>query len=100
MSSEQSAPRVEKVVRERMAVRIVALLLIIAALSVFVLWTVNPVGSGSETTFAVYLAIDLIAFALISYVRRRVGSDGGIGRVFVIAGCCFMLFLVFVGFYL
>jgi hypothetical protein len=82
-----------------MGVRIVALLLLVASLSVFVLWTLNPVGSGSETTFAIYLAIDLIAFGLISYVDRRVAGEGKIGRVPLIAGCCFILFLVIVGFY-
>ena len=66
MKSERSASNTDSVVTERMGVRIVALLILIASLSVFILWTVNPVGSGSETTFAVYLAIDLIAFALIS----------------------------------
>jgi hypothetical protein len=99
MRSEQSASSADEVVTERMGVRIVALLLLIAALSVFVLWTVNPVGSGSETTFAIYLAIDLIAFALISYVNRRVADDSKIGRAPLIAGCCFILFLVLAGFY-
>ena len=90
----------ERTVTERMGVRIVSLLLLIAALSVFVLWTVNPVGSGAETRFAVYLAIDLVAFALVAYVRRAVGSEGKIGRVPLIAGLCFILLLVAVGFYL
>jgi len=99
MTGEQSTSNAD-VVTERMGVRIVALLLLIASLSVFVLWTINPVGSGNETTFATYLAIDLIVFALVSYVRRRITDDGKIGRVPLIAGCCFILLLVFVGFYL
>jgi hypothetical protein len=99
MTGEQSTSNAD-VVTERMGVRIVALLLLVASLSVFVLWTINPVGSGNETTFAIYLAIDLIAFALVSYIRRRITDDGKIGRVPLIAGCCFILLLVFVGFYL
>ncbi|MGA2198410.1 MAG: hypothetical protein ABSG45_00575 [Nitrososphaerales archaeon] len=99
MTGEQSTSNAD-VVTERMGVRIVALLLLVASLSVFVLWTINPVGSGNETTFAIYLAIDLIAFALVSYIRRRITDDGKIGRVPLIAGCCFILLLVLVGFYL
>ena len=99
MTSEQTTPNAE-VIREKMGVRIVALLLLVASLSVFVLWTINPVGSGDETTFAIYLAVDLIAFALISYVRRRITDDGKFGRAPLIAGCCFILLLVLVDLYL
>ena len=100
MKDEQSAPSNEAVITERMGIRIVALLLLIAALSVFVLWTANPVGSGSEATFALYLAVDLIAVAMISYVRRSVTSEGRIGRAPIVAGCCFILFLILADFYL
>ena len=85
---------------ERMGIRIVALLLVIASISVFVLWTVNPVGSGSETTFALYLAIDLISVALISYVHRSVTGGDRISRVPLIAGCCFILLLALASFFL
>lgn len=100
MKSERSVPDEETVVTEKMGIRIVSLLLLVAAISVVVLWTVNPLGSGSETVFAVYLGVDLIAFALISYVQRSVSNGGRIGRIPVVAGCLFMLLLVAVGFYL
>jgi hypothetical protein len=100
MKSEESGSTADSVVTERMGVRIVALLVLIAAISVFVLWTVNPVGSGSETIFAIYLSVDLVAFAMISYVERRVNGDGKFGRAPLIAGCCFVLLLVLAGFYL
>jgi len=88
------------VVTERMAIKIAALLLLVAALSVFVLWTVNPVGSGSEATYAMYLAVDLVAVAMISYVQRAVSREGRMSRVPLVAGCLFMIFLVVVGLYL
>jgi hypothetical protein len=88
------------VVTEKMAVRIVALLLVLAALAVFVLWTVNPVGSGSETTFALFVGVDLVSVAMVSYVKRSVEETGRIGRVPMLAGCMFVLFLVAAGFYL
>lgn len=88
------------VAAERVAVRVVALLLLVAALSVFVLWTVNPVGGGSESTFALFVGVDITAVAMISYVQRSVTEAGRIGRVPMIAGCLLILFLVAVAFYL
>ena len=96
--ASQSADPV--VVTEKMAVRVVALLLIVAALCVFVLWTVNPVGSGSESTFALFVAGDLLAVAMISYVQRSVSERGRVGRLPIIAGCGFIVFLVAAAFYL
>jgi hypothetical protein len=100
MSGDQSTLGSNSIVTERMGVRIVALLLLVALLSVFVLWTVNPVGPGSESTFALYIAVDLVSIAMISYVQRSVAEDGRIGRIPLIAGCSFILFLVLAGFYL
>jgi len=97
---EVSSPAKEAVAVERMSVRIVALLLIIAAVSVFMLWSVNPVGGGSETTFALFLAVDLVSVAMVSYVERAVSREGRLSRAPLIAGCCFILFLVVAGVYL
>jgi hypothetical protein len=88
------------VVTEKMSVRIVSLLLLVAAVSVFVLWSVNPLGSGSESTFALFLAVDMVCVAMISYVERAVSREGRIARAPLIAGCIFILFLVFTGIYL
>ena len=99
MTSEEPTPH-GRAVAERMALRIVALLLIVAAISVFILWSVNPVGSGSETTFALYLAVDLVSVAMISYVQRAMAREGRVARVPLVAGCCFILFLVVAGLYL
>ena len=100
MIGERLASGRGNVVTERMAIRIVTLLLLVAALSVFVLWTVNPVGSGSEATYALYLAVDLVAVAMISYVQRAVSREGRMSRAPLVAGCLFMIFLVVAGLYL
>jgi hypothetical protein len=100
MRGDKSTTRSDAVVTERMGVRVVALLLLIAALSVFVLWTVNPIGSGSETTFALFVGVDLVSVAMISYVQRSVTQNGRIGIVPMVAGCCLIVFLVFAAFYL
>lgn len=88
------------VVAEKMGVRIVAFLLIVAALSVFVLWTVNPIGGGDETTFALFVAVDVIAVAMISYVQRSIERDDRIGRTPMLAGSVFIVFLIGLAFYL
>ena len=89
-----------RVVTEIMGVRIVSLLLITAAISVFVLWSVNPIGAGSESTFALFLAVDLVSVAMISYVERALTRGARLGRVPLVSGCCFILFLVIACFYL
>lgn len=100
MSDGQQSADLDTVVTEKMGVRIVALLLIVAALSVFVLWTVNPVGSESETTFALFVSVDIVSVAMISYIRRSIGERDRIGRVPLLAGCFFIIFLVSLSFYL
>lgn len=85
---------------EKLGVRMSALLLIVAALCVFVLWTVNPVGSGSESTFALFVAVDISSVAMISYIQRSIRERNTIGRVPVLSGCVFILFLVALAFYL
>jgi hypothetical protein len=100
MIREESISEKRAVVTERMGVRIVSLMLLISAISVFILWSVNPVGSGSESTFALYLAVDLVCVAMISYVERAVAREGRVARAPLVAGCCFILFLIVVGLYL
>ena len=97
MIAEQPVTDKNTIVTERMGVRIVSLLLLVAIISVFVLWSVNPVGSGSESTFALFLAVDLVSVAMISYVERAVAREGRIGKAPLVAGCLFILFLVVAG---
>lgn len=86
------------VVSQRVGSIIVALLIVVALAAVAVLWTLNPTSSFSQSIFAVYLAVDLVSFAMISYVYRESKSGDRIGRVPVLAGCAFILALVFAGF--
>lgn len=83
-----------------MGTRIVSLLLLLAVVSVFVLWSVNPIGSGGESTFVLFLAVDLVSVAMISYIQRAVVREGHIARAPLLAGCFFILFLLAATFYL
>lgn len=83
---------------ERLGMRVVAALLLLEALSVYFLWTLNPVGPGAESAFALYLAADLVSFAMISYVYRALKKENRIGRAALLAGCCFIFILLLLGF--
>ena len=87
-----------KAVFERTGVRIVALLLVFELLSVYFLWVANPVGQGAEDAFALCLASDLISFAMISYVYRSLKQENRFRRAPLVAGCCFVVILLLVGF--
>jgi hypothetical protein len=78
--------------------RVVALLLLVEAISVFLLWTLNPLTSQGQSAFALYLAVDFVAFAMMSYLYRTLSSNGKISRVLIIAGCIFVAALFFASF--
>jgi hypothetical protein len=83
---------------EKVGARIVALLLLFEILSVYFLWVANPVGPSAERAFALYLASDLISFAMISYVYRVLKRENRFGRFPIIAGCCLVIVLMLAGF--
>jgi len=77
--------------------RIFALVILLALLSVVFLWTLSPIGSQSQTTFAIYLSIDLVAFAMASYIFRKSKWREGVGPWPIVAGCVALLVLLYVG---
>jgi hypothetical protein len=38
--------------------------------SFLVLWFLNPMNQAATDTFALYLSLDLVAFAILSYIYR------------------------------
>jgi len=79
---------------EGAANRVVALLLLFEVVSVWFLWTFSGVGSGGETTFALFLAADMVSFAMISYTFRSLKENGRFARWLLIAGCGFITALL------
>jgi len=77
--------------------RIYALLLLFGLLSVVFLWTLNPLGSHSQTAFAIYLSIDLVVFAMVSYVFRVSKWNEEVKRLPLLAGIFAILVLLYVG---
>ena len=69
-------------------------LLILQCVSVVLAWSLNPVSQRGQTAFALLLAADLVAFSLVSYVRR-VENRGETARgSFVLAGSVAVLFFM------
>jgi len=77
--------------------RILVLLLLFGLLSVVLLWTLNPTGSQSQTTFAIFLSIDLVVFAMISYIFRVSKWKEEVRRLPLLAGCVALLILLYIG---
>ena len=77
------------------AFRVFALLLLLGIVSVTFLWTLNPVTSQGQTTFTVYLSIDLVVFAMASYIYRKSKWKEKAGRVPLLGGCLMLLLLLF-----
>lgn len=82
---------------EQIGLRIVGLLLIVAAVSTIGLWTLSTAVVSGESLFATYLSVDLISFSMIAYVYRVTNSGDDIRPIPLFAGCCMLLLLVFVG---
>lgn len=83
---------------ERLGVRISFLLLVVALASVVALWTLDTTIVSAESIFAIYLAVDLVAFAMISYIYRVSKTGDPIRKVPMLAACVLMLLLVAAGF--
>jgi membrane associated rhomboid family serine protease len=77
--------------------RVLVLLLLFGLLSVVLLWTLNPVSSQSQTTFAIFLSIDLVVFAMVSYIFRVSKWNEDVSRLPLLAGCTVLLILLYIG---
>lgn len=75
-----------------------ALLLLVAIISVVTLWTISPTGETSESIFGIYLAVDLVCFAMISHIYRSTKEGGRVGKIPILAGCILVLVLIGAGF--
>jgi len=72
----------------------VILLLAVQVVAVAFAWLLNPLGPKSETEYALLLAVDLVAFALISYVGRLGGAGKNPRGGYVLAGSALVLFFM------
>lgn len=78
----------------------VASLLVLQVVSVVLLWTLNALDEASEGTFALFLAIDLVSFALISYSYRTTREGAGPKVIWVVAGSALVVILALASLFL
>ena len=76
--------------------RIVAFLLLLQLLSVYFLWTLNPVSEGGEAIFALYLSVDLMSFVMIAHLFRADKWKSNVRRITLLTGCCFLALLLLI----
>jgi len=93
-----AGPDSSRAMIDEMGERIVALLVMVMAISVFLLWTLDPLSSQGQDAFALYLAVDFVAFAMLSYLYRALNAEANISKILIIAGCLFIAVLFFISF--
>jgi len=79
----------------RYSAKIVGLLILVELVSAYFLWTLNPVNQAGEAVFAILLAIDLVSFAMMSYIYRTNKSGEQLNRGVLILACCLILVFVY-----
>ncbi len=79
----------------KLSARIVIMLLALQVVSTVFLLTLSPIGKVNTEIFALYVAIDLLAFAMVSYIYRMEKSDETISRVWIIIGGLMFVVLLF-----
>lgn len=81
----------------RISLRIVPLLLALQAVSVYLLWSLNPSGQSDESEFALFLAVIFVSLSMISYMFRVEKRGDGPNRSLILAGCLLLLVLLLAG---
>jgi succinate-acetate transporter protein len=74
--------------------QIVALLLIVQGVATLYMWTVTLVGTLTAGGFAIFLAIDLLSFALVAYVYTHEEWGEAASRVWIIVGSVGLIILL------
>ncbi|MDA4129555.1 MAG: hypothetical protein OK457_02180 [Thaumarchaeota archaeon] len=75
--------------------RIIILLLILQGVSIVLLWTLDALNQVSEGTFALFLAVDMVSFAIISYVYRNEKGGQMPSRRWLVLGSALIIALLF-----
>ncbi len=79
----------------KLAYRLVLLVLLLQATATVTLWTLNPTDPAAQAVFAILLGIDLLGFAMISYLYRTSKEGAEFSRPWVLVGCgAFVILLI------
>ena len=74
--------------------QIVTLLLALQAVAAIYMWTVTLFGTLSAGGFAIFLAIDLLSFALVAYVYTHEKWGEAVSRVLIVVGSAGLVILL------
>jgi hypothetical protein len=75
--------------------RIAASFLLLQFITMFFLWTLSVFNATTERLFALFLSIDLISFAVISYLYRTAKMGDNVNRLWIILGSGIIVILLF-----
>ncbi|MDA4127732.1 MAG: hypothetical protein OK452_11125 [Thaumarchaeota archaeon] len=75
--------------------RVVVPLVLLQATSVLVLWSLDSVNRSSQEIITLFLAIDLLSFAIIAHVYRSARGGVTLGRRWIVAAGLALLLLLF-----
>ena len=78
----------------------IILLLSLQVVSIVFLWTLDALNQISEGIFALFLAVDLISFAIVSYLYRSEKMREIPSRAWIVIGCVLILVLIFASLFL
>ncbi len=78
----------------KLAYRLVLLVLLLQGTATLTLWTLNPTDPASQGIFATLLGVDLLGFALVSYLSRQARSGNEFSRPWVLVGCGMFVILL------
>lgn len=70
----------------RLAYRLILFLLLIQVVATLTLYTQNPTDPSSQAVFATLLGVDLLAFALVSYLYRTERMETRFSRPWFLVG--------------
>ena len=75
--------------------RVVMLLLLLQGVTIVFLWTLDALNQVSEGTFALFLAADMIGFAMISYLYRHEKEMEIPSKAWLVVGGVLIVVLMF-----
>jgi RsiW-degrading membrane proteinase PrsW (M82 family) len=77
--------------------RVIILLIVLQVVTTIFLWTLDALNQVSNGTFALFLAVDMISFAMISYIYRHQKEEQMPSRGWLVVGSALILALLFSG---
>lgn len=72
----------------------VGFLIVLQITSLVVLWVMSPITQSATDTFALYLSLDLIAFAILSYLYRSHRNSKPVNQGWVSIGYLALIILL------